>query len=102
MSDTSLIGSAILGETKVLIYRDKYRMPPFNLAIAANVDEEYQEPFATISVNLGNAIEENEFVVSHNVQHFDADLLATGFFEDTGKRVDYGFVRQRPIWRLKV
>lgn len=101
MAEDTKIGSAVIAGTPVGFYKTQYASAPFNLAITGECEDDCPEPWATVSVNLGNAMEPDEFVVSHNILHYAKDLLATGFFEDTGKRVDYGHVRQCPIWRLK-
>lgn len=94
-------GSGVLGGTPVGFYRGKYAVRPFNLAIMAECEGDCPEHFADISINLGAPLLEDEFVVNHDVQQFEDELLATDLFEDTGKRVNYGYVRLRPIWRLK-
>lgn len=58
--------------------------------------------FSTNLVQSGAQLAANEFNVkswSEN-EPFVAPLLATGLFEDTGRRVRSGFV-ESPIWRVK-
>ena len=63
------------------------------------------EPLATFSTNLvpyGAAVAEDEFCVktwSEN-EVLVAPMLATGLFEDTGRRVPSGYV-VAPVWRIK-
>jgi len=95
------IGSGVLGGIPVGFYRGKYAVKPFNLAITTECEDGHPKHFADISINLGVHLPEDEFVVNHDVQQFEDELMATDLFEDTGKRVNYGYVRQRPIWRLK-
>ena len=101
MSEEKKIGSGIVGGTKVGFYKAAYEYNPGNVAILAYCEDECPEPFGDISVNLSNKMEPGEFVVNHDMERHEKDLLATGLFEETGKRVDYGFIRQRPIWRIK-
>ena len=60
-------------------------------------------PFAFLTVNLpDNPLGEDEIFVkawSEN-EEFSKSCLATGLFEDTGKRVPTGFV-QAQVWRIK-
>lgn len=60
------------------------------------------EQFATITVNLPNAeLEEGEFLVKTWTENeWVPQLLNSGIFEDTGKRVPTGFVKAQ-VWRLK-
>ncbi len=71
--------------------------------------------FANLSVNLHGhsssnieqvGLEKNEFVINHNLYNnsygskYLASFLLSGIFEDTGKKCNYGFCRDIPIWRL--
>lgn len=62
------------------------------------------EPWATVTVNLPEVpLEPDEFTVkmwSEN-EAIRQPLLATGLFEDTGKRVPSGFVSAE-VWRRLV
>ena len=98
--DRPKIGSAVVAGTPVDFYREQYGMSPFNLAVTADCDD--GAPWATVSVNIvGMTMDPDEFVVNHNILHYAKDLLATGLFEDTGKRANYGFIRNCPVWRIK-
>ncbi|MFA6233731.1 MAG: hypothetical protein WC824_05995 [Bacteroidota bacterium] len=100
-------GSGVLGGTPVGFYRTRYESHLSNVAILAVCEGECEdedfidgEPFGDISINLSNKMEPGEFVVNHDMEIYENDLVKTGLFQDTGKRVNYGFVSQRPIWRL--
>jgi len=70
-------------------------------------------PYAHLSVNVVSVqFAPDEFVLHHNVGSelakellsdegkSDLEKLALGLFEDTGKRVSYGYVTDQPAWRL--
>ena len=75
------------------------------IAIQLVDDEDPSEPLATFSTNFvpyGASVAEDEFCVktwSEN-EVLVAPMLATGLFEDTGRRVPSGFV-VAPVWRIK-
>lgn len=75
------------------------------IAIQLVDDEDPSEPLATFSTNLvpfGAAVADDEFCVktwSEN-EVLVAPMLATGLFEDTGRRVPSGYV-VAPVWRIK-
>ena len=75
------------------------------IAIQLVDDEDPSEPMATFSTNLvpyGASVAEDEFCVktwSEN-EVLVAPMLATGLFEDTGRRVPSGHV-VAPVWRIK-
>ena len=60
------------------------------------------EPFSTLTVNIGNAnLKENEVCIknwSENEQFADA-AKKSGYFKDTGKRIQTGFV-EAEIWEV--
>lgn len=68
------------------------------------VDDEPPEPLATLSCNLvpyGAVLSDDEFSVkswSENEPLIDS-MLATGLFEDTGRRTPTGFA-VAPTWRI--
>ena len=74
-----------------------------NGRVAVKADSHIYGPWGTISTNVIEvALEENEFVLNHDSQPDSiAAYMSTGLFEDTGKKVHYGFVRDQPVWRLK-
>lgn len=80
---------------------------PMGGAIAIQLfdDGNPSEPLATFSTNLapcGTALADDEFCVktwSEN-EVLVAPMLATGLFEDTGRRVQSGYV-VAPVWRIK-
>lgn len=67
---------------------------------------------AKLSINTEHEMEPGEFVVNHDVppllaqqlldrsEESELKRLTLGLFEDTGKRVSYGFVKDQPVWRL--
>jgi len=75
------------------------------IAVQLVADGAIPEPMATFSTNLvpsGAEVESDEFNVkswSEN-EALVQPLMATGLFEDTGKRVPSGYVVS-PVWRLK-
>jgi len=61
-------------------------------------------PYATLSINACDELDTDEFVVNHDVSRIKPlmeSLLVCGLFEDTGRRVNYGFVTGQPVWRLR-
>ncbi len=73
-----------------------------NGRVALQLFSDKQGPIATITVNLPEEpLEDGEFFVkgwSEN-ERIIPDVLASGLFEDTGKRVPTGFV-EAPVWRF--
>jgi len=69
-------------------------------AVYARDDEGIPE--ATISINVETAeLDPGEFVVNHDIPRDQLDSwMASGVFRDTGRTVDYGFVRGQPVWEL--
>ena len=65
-------------------------------------DDEIQEPFATLTVNIVEArLEENEIIVktwSENESIAKA-ALETGLFENTGKLIPTGYVNAQ-VWKV--
>lgn len=99
-----------------VVYRSVY----LNGALAITLFD-HGRPFGKISVNvpeynLPEPLGPDEFVVNHNLDDWwagqlldpphgsDLEALANAqpLFEDTGRRVSYGHVTDRPIWRLCV
>lgn len=74
-----------------------------NPAVTLTLTETGEE-FLTLSVNLpqdAHTLDEDEFFVktwSEN-EYFIQDILATGLFEDTGRRVSTGWVEAQ-VWRI--
>jgi len=81
-------------------YRTEYESNGRLAVILRDADE---IPYAAVSVNfVDQPMGENEFAVHHDIRSVVAmDLLACGLFEDTGRKVSCGFLRDRPVWRLK-
>ena len=95
------IGSCKLGDEPVGLYLTNYVCEPGKtIAIVANCEGSCPEPFATITINLSNYMEPMCFVLHHDMNKYEKDLMATGWFEDTGGRVTYGFVTNQPVWKL--
>lgn len=62
-------------------------------------------PWGTLSVNVGIPLEEDEFVLNHDLNYDKGSLvlraiIESGTISDTGKRVSYGFVKNQPVYRL--
>jgi len=90
----------VAGET-MTVFTEKYQT---NDRLAVLVYCADGSPFCVPSINVTDAfgIEDDEFVLNHDVQGgVKDDLIACGLFEDTGKRVSYGYVKSQPVWRLK-
>jgi|10_taG_2_1085330.scaffolds.fasta_scaffold41701_6 hypothetical protein len=87
------------GESLYLL-EEKYR-DNNALAILLMSDE---GPYATLSINTDEELGDGEFVVNHDVSRNNSlmdSLLSCGAFEDTGRRVSYGYVTGQPVWRLR-
>lgn len=73
-----------------------------NGRLALQIVSKIGEPIAKLTVNLPNEhLEEGEFFVkgwSEN-EVIISDVLASGIFEDTGKRISLGFV-QAFVWQF--
>jgi hypothetical protein len=100
MSDRMKIGTVeVAGET-LTVYKMEYQS---NDRVTILLYDAEDEPYATVSVNLvDQPMGEGEFAIHHDIRSVVAeDLLAGGLFEDTGRKVSYGFVQGQPVWRLK-
>jgi hypothetical protein len=94
------------GNAAILVGR-YFSASPAGGAIAIQFvdDEDPSEALATFSTNLapsGAVLADDEFCVktwSEN-EVLVAPMLATGLFEDTGRRVPSGYV-VAPVWRIK-
>lgn len=73
-----------------------------NGRVAIKAESDQFGPWGTVSINVEDvALEDNEFVLNHDSMDDSIEsYLATGLFEDTGKRVNYGFVEGQPVWKL--
>lgn len=77
-----------------------------NSRVCVHVFEEGM-PYANLSTNVEDVVlEDNEFVLNHDLisplfHQFIGEMLTSGHFEDTGKRVNYGYCRNVPVWRVK-
>ena len=62
-------------------------------------------PYAHLSINVPNIpLKEGEFILNHSLNDcWFGDFLDAmlAIFEDTGKRVHYGFVCDQPVWRRR-
>ena len=59
-------------------------------------------PYATLSTNVPDAVvAPDEFVVNSMVRSGPASLLDNHMVEPTGRTVDYGFVKNAPVYRLR-
>jgi hypothetical protein len=94
------------GDAAILVGRYPSSSPVAGaIAIQLVDDEDLSEPLAMFSTKLvpcGAAVAEDEFCVktwSEN-EVLVAPMLATGLFEDTGRRVPSGHV-VAPVWRIK-
>lgn len=96
------IGRANTVYGKVLIRVGRY---PAGGALYVDLFNKADGPVTTLSTNLvpyGAAVASDEFTVkcwSENEPVIDA-MLATGLFEDTGRRIPTGYVTA-PVWRIK-
>ncbi len=81
---------------------DSYKGGARAIRVVHDDEELGEEPYGVLTVNLpGTALGEDEILVktwSEN-EPFRAPALASGLFEDTGRRVPTGFVAAE-IWRL--
>lgn len=95
------IGSVWDGVETLEIFADKY-LDGGRMAVL--IVCESGEPYGDLSINAPDevfGIEPKEFILNHNVSTaIQVRLLASCIFEDTGKRVHYGMVRNQPVWRL--
>ena len=72
-----------------------------NMAVSLIEEDGFNSPFGSLSVNIDLPLAEGEFFAktwSENDELAQA-ALASGVFEDTGRRVPYGFVEAQ-VWRL--
>ena len=74
-----------------------------NMSKLALILVEKGEPYCRVSVNTPDELEEDEFVVHHDfpleLLRFATLFMAPPVFEDTGKRVTFGFTGG-PVLRL--
>ena len=73
------------------------------MGTAITIVDENEQPYSVLTINMPNVqLESNEFIIknySENEGMADT-VFATGWFEDTGKKVRAGFALV-PIWRFK-
>lgn len=75
----------------------KNEYPNGNLALS--LKDEYGSPIASVSTNI-IPLFDNEFVLDvNNLSLILDEVLASGLFQDTGGRVQSGFV-EYPIYKL--
>lgn len=107
---SNVIGTVVYGGETLTLRKGMY-FPSQHFKLAIFIDCEDGEPYCTLSTNpgFGVGMQRDEFVINHNaaaVQALDEPpflevVFATGLFEDTGRKMDYGMVKQMPVWRLK-
>lgn len=72
---------------------------------AFRVYDEDGMPYAALSINVPEIpLEPGEFILNHDLNHSMFEMFLNEMltiFEDTGKRCNYGFVKNQPIWRLR-
>lgn len=89
------------GRTNVLVCRY-----PAGGALAVLLESaEDGESIATFSVNMrpyGHEVQDGDFIAKTYAENESlvAPMLASGWFEDTGRSVPCGFARA-PVWRLR-
>tara|TARA_R110000851_G_scaffold73514_1_gene162160 strand:- start:303 stop:590 length:288 start_codon:yes stop_codon:yes gene_type:complete len=69
----------------------------FNTAIVT------EPAVAHLSINVEHvSLSKGEFVLHHDIGGTcRQDFMRTGYFEDTGRKASYGFIKDQPIWRIK-
>jgi hypothetical protein len=98
--------TTIHGNAAILVGRYPSGKPAVGaIAVQLVNDEDPSEPLATFSTYLapcGAALAEDEFCVKtwNENEVLVAPMLATGLFENTGRRVRCGYV-VAPVWRIK-
>ena len=99
------IGSAQTPYGPATIHVGRYPIGDALYVELYTADDEMPEPLATLSCNLapsGVTLADDEFCVkswSEN-EPLIAHLLATGLFEDTGRRTPTGYAVS-PTWRIR-
>lgn len=54
-----------------------------------------------VSIHTEHLLDPGEFVVSHDMPlEILFQLRESMHFEDTGKRVNYGYIQDQPVWKL--
>lgn len=100
-TDKITFKTTVYGE--VLLHRSFYQDGGAPAMTLIGIDEYPGEQIATLTVNIpGARIACDEFLVktwSENEQ-IAADALASGLFEDTGRRIATGYVEAQ-VWKLK-
>lgn len=92
------------GETLLIHQLEYHKGRPTAITLTCDSGELYAHLSINIP-NISNRFPKGCFVVHHdmtrpgNKKLFEA--LFDRFFEDTGNRIDYGYVREQPIWRIK-
>lgn len=100
MDDHDKIATIEVAGEVLGVYRSVYRT---NKRLGIMLFDEVGMPYASVSVNLTDQpMGEDEFAVHHDINGVVRDdLLRSGLFEDTGRKVSYGGVQDQPVWRLK-
>lgn len=92
------IGSLVFGGERFDILLGRYG----NHRVAVFLADHLGVMTTHVSVNvIDEDLDEDEFVLDYGVKSdLERVLLHTGLFEDTGRRVDYGYIKDQPVWRL--
>jgi hypothetical protein len=63
----------------------------------------YYDRYGMLSINTDDELGATEFVINHDMREpVLGRVLDMGTFEDTGKRVDYGYVKGQAVWQLTI
>ena len=93
----------LLDETALDVMLGNYDTAPRKIAVVLTEHDSGQQ-YNVLSVNTQHNVEKGEFVVAiHNnpkLDQIEKELLEK-FFIDTTKRVDFGFVKDAPVWKLR-
>lgn len=76
-----------------------------NNGLALFLELEDGRAHCKVSINVDADLEDNEFVLNHDIElnaRFILELLERNLIENTGKTVSYGYVKDRPVFRVTV
>ena len=91
-----------LGDTiKGYLIFDSYQKNPNNIAVVLMGwnEDQYWENYSSLSINVA-PMNPGEFVLNHDCTEIMQSLVSQGLFELTGKTINYGYVRNQPVYRI--
>lgn len=97
------IGSIAVGGRQMLLDQGNYKKGEIAIQLVSIDDCGFPEPWGVLTTNIpGVHLDRDEILVKTwgENEQFRSPLLASGFFEDTGRRIPTGYVMAE-VWQLQ-